>query len=234
MTGPAEIFEGKYGWIKVVAGGADTEGLTQPLNNHYRLMDVCMKPYAAEMMTQSSVQVAIDLVTENNFDPTQVEKIEVFYHDYALKKPSWDNSKFAPTTRETADHSFPYCVAVSLLDKACGPEQFTDQKLFDEDVRAVISKITLGVDDELTKVYRETFGTRIRVTMPSGEVFEKTCIYPPGHPQNPLTDERVEDKFRYLARDVMSKDKIDKAIAGIWQIDGADDISEFMRLFVVS
>ena len=193
-----------------------------------------MKPFACEMMTQSSVQAAIDLVTEYKFDPTQAEKIEVFYHDYALKKPSWDKSKFTPKTRESADHSFPYCVAVSMLDRACGPEQFTDEKLFDEDVLKVISKITLGVDDELTKVYRETFGTRIRVTMPSGEVFEKTCIYPPGHPQNPLTDEQVEAKFRYLARNVMDKEKIDAAIAGIWQLDEAKDIGKFMRLFVVA
>ena len=231
MTGPPEIFEGKFGWVNVIAGGADYEGLTQPINGHYRIMDVCMKPFAAEMMTQSSVQVAIDLVTEHNFDPTQAEKIEVFYHDYALKKPSWDKSKFAPKTRESADHSFPYCVAVSMLDRACGPEQFTDEKLFDEDVLKIISKITLGVDDELTKVYREMFGTRIRVTMPSGEIFEKTCVYPHGHPQNPLTDEQVEDKFRYLTRHAFNKDQIEAAIAGIWQLDQTNDITAFMRLF---
>ena len=37
----------------------------------------------------------------------------------------------APTTRETADHSLPYCVAVALLDGEVGLGQFTDERIAD-------------------------------------------------------------------------------------------------------
>jgi 2-methylcitrate dehydratase len=231
LSGPGEIFEGKYGWINVVAGGADFEGLIAPIHDHYKIMDICMKPYAAEMMTQSSVQAAIDLVEEHNFDPAEAEKIQVLYHEYALRKPSWDKTKFAPTTRETADHSFPYCVAVSLLDRACGPEQFTDEKIFDPTVAKVISKIELGTDEELTKLYRETFGTKITITMPSGEVFQKACLYPPGHPKNPISDEQVAEKFRYLARDLLKPDQIERCIEAVWALDSCEDLTGFMETF---
>ena len=233
LTGPEQIFEGRWGWIPVIAGKADVEAFTTPINDHYMITETCLKPYAAEMMTQSSIQASIDLVTEYEFDPLEAKHIEARYHDFALKKPSWDPKKFDPQDRETADHSFPYCIAVSLLDRACGAEQFTDQKLQDSDVRTVMSKIELTVDDSLTELLPEKFGTAIKVTMPDGTEFEKICETPPGHPENPMSDSEIEAKFRRLSRHLMNADQMDRAITACWNIDQCEDLGAFTALFTV-
>ena len=231
LTGPEQIYEGRWGWIPVIAGDADTDAFRAPMDGHYMITETCLKPYAAEMMTQSSIQAAIDVVTKHDFDPREAEHIEARYHDFALKKPSWDPKKFNPQDRETADHSFPYCIAVSLLDRACGAEQFTDAKLKDPDVRTVMSRIELTVDDSLTALLPEKFGTAIKVTMPDGSVYEEICETPPGHPENPMSDDEIEAKFRRLSNHLMTDEQMDRAIAACWAIDSFEDLGEFAQLF---
>jgi 2-methylcitrate dehydratase len=215
LTGPEQIFEGRWGWIPVIAGDGDPDGLTQPMAGRYMIMDTCLKPYAAEMMTQSSVQAAIDVVAKNGIDPRQAKRIVARFHEFAFKKPSWDEKKLDPKDRETADHSFTYCIAVALLDGACGPEQFTEAKLADPDVRAVMAKI----------------GTAITVEMTDGKTFEEICDTPPGHPENPMSDSDIEDKFRRLCGGVLSDSEIERAIEATWKLEDCDDLGGYMALF---
>jgi 2-methylcitrate dehydratase len=234
LTGPEQIFEGRWGWVPVVAGAADYEALTQPLAGRYMVMDTYLKPYAAEMMTQSSIQAAIDVVERYDFDPLQAENIEARYHEFAFKKPSWDPAKLYPKNRETADHSFPYCIAVSMLDRDCGPAQFTDERLTDPKVRAIMDRITMTTDPELTALLPGSFGTAIKVRMPSGETYESICRYPKGHPDHPMSDKEIEAKFRKLSEPVLSSSAADHAIEAVWSLDTCEDLGEFVRAFDIA
>jgi len=233
LTGPEQIFEGRWGWIPVVAGDGDAAALIAPLDGEYLIMQDCLKPYAAEMMTQSSVAAAIDVVAENGIDPAEIAHVEARYHEYALRKPSWDPAKLTPKDRETADHSFPYCIAVAMLDGDCGPAQFTAEKLADPAVRDLMARIELTTDPELTALFPESFGTAIKVTMRSGEVYESVCRTPPGHPRNPLSDARIESKFRRLSGGLLDDPTMDRAISAVWDLDRCADVRAFMRCFNV-
>jgi 2-methylcitrate dehydratase len=231
MTGPAEIFEGKFGWINVVAGGADTDGMTQPIDGNFLISSMCMKPYATNMGIQSSIQAALDLKAKHKFEPSQIEKITLFYSDHFFSKPAADKATILPETRETADHSPLYCVAIALLEGACGPEQFTEEKLFDPVVRKLMQSMALYPDDELTALQKKTQGSKVHITLTSGEILKNDCLYPPGNPKNPLSDERVADKFRTLARSSLNKEQTEKAIDGVWALNDCTDMGAFMKLF---
>lgn len=233
LTGPEQVFEGRWGWIPVVAGDADRAALVRPAEGRYLIMQDCLKPYAAEMMTQSSVAAAIDAVARHGIDPAEIAHVEARYHEYALRKPSWDAAKLTPKDRETADHSFPYCIAVAMLDGDCGPAQFTAEKLADPAVRALMERIELTTDPELTALFPESFGTAIKVTMRSGQAFESVCRTPPGHPRNPLSDAQIEDKFRRLAGGLLDSAALDRAIAAVWDLDRCEDVGAFMQRFKV-
>ena len=234
LTGPEQVFEGRWGWIPVVAGEADRGALVRPLDGHFLIMEDCLKPYAAEMMTQSSVAAAIDVIARYAIDPAQIAHVEARYHDYALRKPSWDAAKLAPRDRETADHSFPYCIAVAMLDGDCGPAQFTPERLADPTVRDLMARIDLTTDPELTALFPESFGTAIKVTMQSGAEYESVCRVPPGHPRNPMSDDQIEAKFRRLSAGMLGADSVEAAIDAVWRLDECDDVGAFVRRFNVS
>jgi len=233
LTGPEQVFEGRWGWVPVVAGDADREALVRPLDGDFLIMQDCLKPYAAEMMTQSSVAAAIDVVARHVIDPDEIAHVEARYHDYALRKPSWDAAKLTPKDRETADHSFPYCIAVAMLDGDCGPAQFTAEKLADPAVRDLMARIELATDPALNALFPESFGTAIKVTMRSGEVYESVCRTPPGHPRNPLSDAQIEAKFRRLSEGKLEPAAMDRAVGAVWDLERCGDLGAFMRCFDV-
>ncbi|MBI3935902.1 MAG: MmgE/PrpD family protein [Betaproteobacteria bacterium] len=232
MTGPLRIFEGDYGYINVVAAEADVERLTAPVTE-YRILKSIIKNYAIETMTLGPVHAALELRRDYRIDPRTIDKVVVGLYDYAFKKPSWDKLKLVPTTRETADHSFNYCVAVALLDGDVGPAQFTDERIRSADVRDLMARVELTVAPELEGLYPATFPGIATVHLKDGRVLTKRVDYPPGHPKNPLARARLEEKFRSLAAPLLAPSQIDEALAALWALESVERVGELMALFKV-
>jgi 2-methylcitrate dehydratase len=227
LTGPEEIFEGAAGWSKIVADGLDADALTAPCNGRYRIMDACLKPYAAVAGAMAPIQAAIDLAAQHAFDAEALEEIVVKLPASAAKKASGDPAKLMPRDKETADHSFHYCVAVALLDKACGEAQFNEAKLNSSRVRDLIARTRIETDDALTALYPGSSGGAVTVKLRGGEAFEKRYSYPPGHPRTPGSDADIERKFFELSGDVLSRTAAQAVIDATWRVDVCDDLTRF-------
>jgi 2-methylcitrate dehydratase PrpD len=83
----------------------------------------------------------------------------------------------------------------------------------------------------LTALQKKTQGSKVHITLTSGEILKNDCLYPPGNPKNPLSDERIADKFRTLARSSLNKEQTEKAIDGVWALNDCTDMGAFMKLF---
>lgn len=194
FTGCSTLLEGPYGFAHAVAGGIDVSPLV-PRKGDFRIRKIGLKPYPVEGMTPAMVQAAIELKRAHCLVPEEIISIDIYAHEEAVTKPSWDAHKLAPTSKETADHSFYYCVAVGLVAGECTPEQFTERWLSDPRVARLMQVSSLTAKPELTHLFRQ--GARpaaVRVTTPRG-VFEREVLYPKGDPRNPMTWAEVTEKF---------------------------------------
>jgi 2-methylcitrate dehydratase len=207
LTGPDEIFEGVAGWSKVVANGLDTEALTAPLKDRFRIVESCMKPYAAVAGAMAPIQAAIDIRRKDGIDAAHINTVTIRLPAVAVRKAA-DPKKLAPKDKETADHSMHYCVAVALLDAACGPAQFTRARIAASDVAAMIVRIQIKTDDELTALWPASSGGGVSVTLRNGREVSRLHRQPPGHPANRITDADLETKFTELADGVLSPARI--------------------------
>jgi 2-methylcitrate dehydratase len=231
LTGPAEIFEGRSGWGKGVAGSVDFERLAAPIGG-YRILDACIKPYATVASALASVQAAIDIKNAHRPVGADIEEMTVSLASYALNTPSFDPAKLDPQNKETADHSFHYCAAVALLDGDCGEAQFTDERLRSPDVRALMKKIVLKPDDEFTRRFPQAAGGAVELRMSDGRVYQRRCPYPPGHSQNPLDDKAVQAKFRQLSAHQLSAGGADAIIDAVQSFEQVARVGDFMKLLV--
>ena len=216
FTGCETLLEGKYGFRHAVAGGVDVEPLI-PTRGEFRILKIGLKPYPVEGMTPAMVQAALELKREYKISPAEIESIRIYAHKEALTKPSWDDCKLAPTTKETADHSFYYCVAVALVAGEVTSSQFTDEWLRNSTVAALMAKTELEEKPELTTLFKQ--GLRpagVQVTTYRG-VFHREVVHPLGDPRNPMTWEDVSRKFISQAERVLgekvAKEVVDRTFA---------------------
>ena len=224
MTGADEIFEGVAGWGKVVAGEVDFDRLTAPVGERYRILDTCLKPYAAVAGAMAPVRAALDLAAQNKFDARSIAGVTIKLHAVAVKKAT-DPRKAYPRDKETADHSYHYCIAAALLDGACGPAQFTDERIGSADLKAVIDKTQLAADLALTALYPKASGGGVIVTLADGRELAKTYEYPPGHPVNPLTGDDIARKFAELADGLLAPAAVQRMIDDVMTLDRRANIS---------
>ncbi len=204
MTGPAPLFEGEMGFIQQVSGPLDLPRLGGPLAADWMLPKTAIKFVPAEYHSQSAIAAAFELRREIG-DPRRIRSIEIATFRTAVEIIAKDPEKWRPATRETADHSLPYCTAVALVDGAVSAAQFTPQRLNDSFLHDLVSRTTVIEDPALSVRYPAAVPNRVTVTLVDGTVLVREQSHPPGHAANPLTEAQLTAKFHGLVDPVLGR-----------------------------
>lgn len=238
MTGPAPIFEGEMGFFKEVSGEFELDvdgfgGADRP----FMIDQTYIKFWPAEYHSQSAIDAALKLrngVQVLGYSGIEdIVSITVETFDAAVDIIGGEPEKWRPQSRETADHSLPYCVAVALVDGEVWLQQFDETRFRDETLLDLVSRVSVLRDSELSKRYPEGIPNRITMLLKSGEKLTEEVTFPRGHSRNPMTDEEVERKFHALADPVLPASRIDEALDRLWNLDRETEIGQLLKLFVV-
>jgi 2-methylcitrate dehydratase len=151
--------------------------------------------------------------------PSKIREIEIATFRAAVEIIGKDPEKWRPKTRETADHSLPYCTAVALVDGEITARQFSDERLSDPALIDLVARTKVIEDPKLTAGYPKGIPNRVKVTLDDGRVLEREQAFPPGHDQNPLTQAQLKVKFDGLAIPALGEN----AAARVW--DRANNLS---------
>ncbi|ODU01024.1 MAG: 2-methylcitrate dehydratase [Planctomycetes bacterium SCN 63-9] len=204
MTGPAPLFEGEMGFWEQVSGPFKLEKLGGKTTDDWMLPKTSIKFVPAEYHSQSAIAAAFELRPEIG-DPKDIKKIEIATFRTAVEIIAKDPEKWKPKTRETADHSLPYCTVVALVDGDVSAAQFTDERLSDPSLLDLVARTTVVEDPRLTAGYPDGIPNRLTITLNDGRELVREISYPPGHDKNPLTDEQLSIKFHKLIDPVLGR-----------------------------
>jgi 2-methylcitrate dehydratase len=232
FTGALTLLEGRYGFKHAVAGGADVEPLV-PEHGDFRIIKVGLKPYPIEGMTPAMVQAALELREEHQLRPDEIRSIRIVAHEEAVTKPSWDAKKLRPDSKETADHSFYYCVAVALVAGKVTSREFEKDWLQNPTVLALVDRTSLEASPELTALFKQ--GARpaaVEVTTARG-TFYREVRYPLGDPNNPMTWEHVQAKMRSQSEALLGGAAVDAIAHRVMALEKEVDMAELVRRLVV-
>jgi len=230
LTGPAPLFEGEKGFFRLVSGPF-TLGPLAGKGTPFKILETYIKYYPAEYHAQTGIAAALELRAEvASID--EIVTIQIEACDACVDIIAGEAEKWRPMTRETADHSLPYCVAVALLDGAVTMESFEPERISDPRVAGIMQKITVGRNAELSAQYPQATPNEIRIELNSGKLLRSRVTYGRGHPKNPMTDTEVEAKFRSLARPVISERTVDRLIAAMWKLEEVSDLGSFLKMFI--
>jgi 2-methylcitrate dehydratase len=231
MTGPAPIFEGELGLMKLVLR---TDFTVAPMGAEsgsadFMLPKTYIKFWPVEYHAQSAVEAILALRPEIG-DWKNVKAIDIHTFDAAVDIIGKDPEKYRPKTRETADHSMPYCVAVALMEGDVGLSSFDDAHLANEPLIALTNKVKLHRDAACNAGYPKGIPNRLTVTLNDGKQLVKEIAYPRGHAGNPMTDAEVEKKFRIMVEPRIGQKRASEILTACWSLEKLKSASDLTKL----
>jgi 2-methylcitrate dehydratase len=231
MTGPAAPLEGRRGlWQQAVGKPvhlARLGGKDEPC----RITSTIFKSFPSQIHTQGPISLALEL--HSQVDASDIAAIRMRGYRSAVHSAATEPEKWAPQTRETADHSIPYLVAVAFHDGAITPASFTSARLQDPAVHRLMAKMTIEEDIDFTQRFPAEYNCHMEVTTTSGQRYTAALTHPPGHWRNPLSDTGVADKFRRLAADVLPAERYDRTLELLWSLEQFPNLTALFDSLVV-
>ena len=233
MTGPSPIFEGEMGFFKQVSGPfeLDTSGFGGG-KNRFKLGETYIKYFPAEYHAQSAIWAALQ--ARRGFgSPDEIISVEVETQEAGYTILSKDKEKWAPSTKETADHSMPYMVGMALLQGKVDNSTYSARNLSDRRVRSFLKKISVKEDRALTEMYPKHIANRVTLRLKDGRTLTEQVDDPKGHPNNPMTREEVEAKFARLTKRFLKESEARSITEFVWNIERQRRVAALPELCVV-
>jgi 2-methylcitrate dehydratase len=229
MTGPAPIFEGELGFMKLLTGPFTVGPLGTEEGRGFMIDQTYIKFWPAEYHSQSAIDAALQLRKEIG-NVRDVATIDIHTFDAAVDIIAKDPEKWRPRTRETADHSLPYCTAVALMDGEVTLAQFDDKRFTDPALIDLVARVKVHRDPAINRRYPAGIPNRVTITMKDGRQLVREVEFPRGHARNPMTDTEVEHKFRTMVEPKYGKERADRILAACWELEKRSSAADLVTL----
>jgi 2-methylcitrate dehydratase len=198
ITGPDEVFEGNKGFMDSIAGHFEIDWEREDLE---RVRRTFLKRYNAEIHSQSALEALLELRGAHALDPEEVERVELdtFQVAFDIIGGGEEGGKKEIRTKEEADHSLPYLLAVALLDGQVMPEQFAPERIVRADVQELLRRVDIRPAADLSARFPAEHGCRLRLRLADGATLAAEKADYHGFVTRPMNWERAREKFERLA-----------------------------------
>jgi 2-methylcitrate dehydratase len=230
-SGTEAVFEGKEGLMDVFGPKWDNEKLLGELGKKFKILECSMKGFPTEALTHTHLTCMLKVIRENDIVPEQIESATITTIARACDI-LFDPHKYRPESRETADHSLPYCLAAAIVDRQISTASFSDEKLKDPRIWAVIDKIKGEASVEFEKMFPAKQPSKVVVRTKDGKEYSAYLEYPKGDPREPMTEEDLDIKFAGLSEKLMNAERRRKIKEAVFNCEKLS-AREFMQATVV-
>jgi 2-methylcitrate dehydratase len=224
ISGPHAVIESAGGFAQAVAGSINYDGLVAPIAR-YKISESYTKLYNTVKCGQTAVAAAIKLVRDNKLHWRDVASLRIGFARRDANTQSRE-SYARPQSRDTANHSVRFCIAAALVDGQLTADQFEPDKLSSPDILSLVDKSTVYADESLDVHWPAANPTTIIMRTSTGRELAETIVFPPGHPNNTLPDDMLEQKFRQLTGKFLAAEQIEKVIEITRRIEALGDVRE--------
>jgi 2-methylcitrate dehydratase len=228
ITGPSQVFEGNKGLMDTITGHFDLDWSKENLE---RITQTIVKKYNAEVHSQSTIESVLELKQEYQFTAADIQRIDIEIFDvaYNIIGGGEEGEKITIYTKEEADHSLPYIVAVAILDNQVMPAQYLPERIERPDVQTLLRKVIVRPLDEFSRRFPAEMPSRIRITLNDGQVLTKEKRDYEGFLTRPMGWNAITKKFEQLTQARISPQlqrAIEEVVANLDNIQ----VSEFTSL----
>ena len=203
FKGHPDPLGGYRGFLKMMTGDEHTEVKPTLLNGTYAIMKSYTKPYASCRYTHPPVEAAIHLRNQYGITPEMIKKIKVETYNLAVSGHDHTDIQGA----YSAKMSTPYSTAVALIYGKAGLQEFGEDVLKNDAVKALTKKVEVMAHEELSSIFPDKQSAIVTIEA-NGKMYSERVDFPKGEPENPLTEEEFYSRYA----DLMAYDHVDKTV----------------------
>ena len=218
ITGPLEVFEGNKGFKEAISGPFTIDWESENLEIIARSI---LKKFNAEIHSQTSLECALELRASEQFEIGDVDRIELDVFDVAFNiiGGGEEGDKHLVQTKEQADHSLPYMVAVALLDGGIGPSQYSPERIVRPDVQTLLRRVHVQADDGFSRSFPDHMPARIRIALRGGRILMCEKKNYEGFHTRPMAWDAVVAKFERLTAPFTSPERRREIVSAVSNIE---------------
>jgi 2-methylcitrate dehydratase PrpD len=229
FTASPTALEAERGFFRAAGGGFSPEMIDGKLANPWTFAfpGVSIKPHPSGSLTHPGMAVMMKLILEHDLKPERVKRVSVGTNH------NMPNALIhhRPRNELQAKFSMEFCMAILLLERKAGLEQFTDEVVIRPDVQAMIEKVSFGVHPEAEAAGFDKMTTIIEVELDDGKVVKGQADFGKGSPANPMTDAELSEKFRQCAAwGGIDRERSEAILSLVWKIEELKDVNHLVTL----
>ncbi|MGZ8267984.1 MAG: MmgE/PrpD family protein [Burkholderiales bacterium] len=215
VTGALDILEGEVGFGAAMSVNPDWTKATRGLGTDYHINHVTFKNHGCCGHTFPAIDAVLALKQQHGFTHKDVKRIRLASYKAGLD--IIDNA--TPEGEYQAKFSIQYTVAHALVHGSVRLNAFLPERMSDPDVRALMKKIEVVADPQLSKGYPNQRAAQVEIETNDGRKLAHFQPTRKGDPEMPLTDEELDDKFLELAAPVIGEAGARALLAELWRTE---------------
>jgi 2-methylcitrate dehydratase PrpD len=224
FTGALDVLEGDVGFGAAMARSPDWSAATRDLGAPWGITQATVKNHSCCGHTFAAVDAALALRAQG-VGSADVREIHVATYGTAIKVAGNRD----PKTAFEAKFSTAYCVSAALALGSVRLRAFQDERLEDPVIRDLVSRTTLHVDPDYDAAFPGQRAARLTIVDRSGGEHVNVRTTRKGDPDDPLTDEELQEKFQDLATPVLGADGAAELESGLWGLGDLGDVRDLTR-----
>ena len=229
FTANEESMDGPWGFINVAGQTGEPDFSLATFGEPYSIIDpgVSIKPYPSGVLTHPSMDAMKKIMEENELTPNDIKSVQLFAGQNILAPIRYE----VANTELEGKFSMAFLLSAIIISGQAGKKEFTDEYVKSQDVQEMQRKISTVYDSEIEKLGVDKIRSRIELETRSGEKFSIIANENyRGGPDNPLSDNELENKFETCSEGLLDNEQIIKAKAFIWNLDKEQKVNKIIDL----
>jgi 2-methylcitrate dehydratase PrpD len=216
-TGPAEVFEGKFGFLNTFCRDAEPASMHKDLGVAWHTMKIKLKRFACHANAQVPVSLILDLKARHGISGGDVARIEMAVNQKSLSHHNIPE----PADLAMAQYSVPFSTALALFFDPTDPWVFSDKNVHDPRIRALSKTAVLEPMPSNSPV---SMATRVTLHLTNGKTVSAEGDNFKGTPTMPLTRGELLEKFLKLTAH-RERPKAERLFSQLADAENIKDIS---------
>jgi 2-methylcitrate dehydratase PrpD len=229
FTADGDALDGPWGFFTVHGGGATPEKLSQGFGKTWTIIDpgVSIKPYPCGVLTHPTIDLMLQLVTENDIRPEDIKAARVYAGSNILNPIRYP----VAANHLQAKFSLPAALAMIALARRAGKREFSDEFVASLAMQTMQRKITTELDPAIEKLGFDKMRSRITIELNDSRVVQGWADERyRGGPDNPMSDGELDAKARSCCEGVLDQAATEALIRAARQVIQLTDAGELMKI----